>query len=151
MEVNLLSPTWMRPRIQSDHGFYSMFNLTDMNAQTVGGPFVNNNVLNRPRTHPGLDPSVIVSSENATRLADAPVLIDHGNLPRLGINVFQPPPGLTIDPMKLRHFQHAALALQAQARPPQISSSLALQPIQVLNGITLDEQRKQFAVSHAHD
>lgn len=114
-----------------------------MNSRTVGS-YVNNNVLNRTKSHPGIDASVIVSSESLARLPDPSMLIDHANLSRLGINVFQPPPGLTMDPAKFRHFQNTA-ALHPRA--PQITSCLAFQPIQVLNGIAPAEQQKHLMVS----
>jgi len=113
-----------------------------MNARTVS-PYVNNNLLGRAKTHPGMDSSVIVSSDTLTRLPDPSMLIENSNLPRLGINVFQPPPGLTMDPSKFRHFQNTA---SLQTRPPQITSCLTLQPIQVLNGIAPAEQQKQLMV-----
>lgn len=114
-----------------------------MNTRSIPS-FMNNNVLSRTKPHPGLDPSVIVSSDTLARLPDSSMMIDNSNLPRIGINVFQPPPGLTMDPAKFRHFQNTAAL---QTRPPQITSCLALQPIQVLNGITPAERQKQLMVS----
>lgn len=114
-----------------------------MNARTANA-FVNSNSL---KLNQAKDQSVILSSETPTHAIENSLLIENSitnpSIPRLGVNLF-PPPGLSIDPSKLRHIQNA-VALQAQHQRP--TSHLTLPPPQVVNGIVTVERQKQLMVS----
>ncbi len=100
------------------------------------------------------DPNLLVASDSSSRIMDnGSLLLDNPNMPGvlrsngdscLGVNIFPPPPGLTIDPSKIVHVPNAASGIQSH---PHLSTSyLTLPPPQALSGVITMEQQKKLMV-----